>query len=518
MIQDLLGGLPPIAVYLVVFALVTLETAVLAGLVLPSATALIAMGLLANAGVVPLLPALAVAVAAAILGGNIAFRFGSFPGLGRHAERTERLFARHGGRAVFFGQWVVGARTLMPRLAARNRVPRNRFLAWHTPAASLWALWMVGASYAAGASYDVLAARAGRATGALAALTVLILGLILAGRWIGQNPDPVRAIGLALRNFRPFRDFPGFRPHPLAMASLSLGFLVSTAALLVVIVPAMVRFSGLAAVDVAVAGWARGQWTSDGYLFALETATAVVPEALIAVAAVVSLARSFFPGRSRALPPAPGLRARLLDALGPVLPAVVFAVVLAQAFPAGWRAAETLVFPTVDEFAGWVPVDAAAIALATMSAGQTAQVAAAAGLLAWLVGRGLPWKWQVAVWTSAATLVILCAGSWVYLGWSRISETVAAVMLGVTWAALNAAVWSGRTSRNPEPTRPTDAARPADEGRRSDPGHRFDGARDAQLGQRLVRPGPVRDRFTRLVPGPDPSGTTPPTAAPAESA
>ncbi|MBB2946904.1 undecaprenyl-diphosphatase [Actinoplanes lutulentus] len=471
MIQDLLGGLPPIAVYLVVFALVTCETAVLAGLVLPSATALIAMGLLANAGVVPLLPALAVAVTAAILGGNIAFRFGSFLGLGRHAERTERLFAKHGGRAVFFGQWVVGARTLMPRLAARNGVPRNRFLAWHTPAASLWALWMVGASYAAGASYDVLAARAGRATGALAALTVLILGLILAGRWIGQNPDPVRAIGLALRNFRPFRDFPGFRPHPLAMASLSLGFLVSTAALLVVIVPAMVRFSGLAAVDEAVAGWARGQWTSDGYLFALETATAVVPEVLIAVAVVVSLARSFLRAR--------GVRAWLMEALGPVLPAVIFAVVLTQAFPAGWQAAETLVFPTVDEFDGWVPVDAAAMALATMSAGQTAQVAAASGLLAWLVARGLPWKWQAAVWTSAGTLAVLCAGSWVYLGWSRISETVAAVMLGAAWAALNAAMWSGRTSRV------SDAAGPVDTGLRPGTGWRFDGAEDAQLSHRI---------------------------------
>ncbi|MEU4563976.1 hypothetical protein AB0F72_36835 [Actinoplanes sp. NPDC023936] len=123
MIEDLLGGLPPIVVYLVAGALVTLETALLAGLVLPAATALIAMGLLANAGVVDVVPALLVAVASAVLGGNIAYRRGAFPGMGRHAERTERLFARFGGRAVFFGQWVVGARTLMPRLAARNGVP-----------------------------------------------------------------------------------------------------------------------------------------------------------------------------------------------------------------------------------------------------------------------------------------------------------------------------------------------------------------------------------------------------------
>src|SRR5690349_8513253 len=128
MISDLLGGLPPIVVYLVVGALVTLETALLAGVVLPSATALIAMGLLANAGVVDIVPALITAIAAALLGGNIAYRHGSFIGMGRHAERTERIFIRHGGRAIFLGQWVVGARTLMPRWASRNNVPINRFL------------------------------------------------------------------------------------------------------------------------------------------------------------------------------------------------------------------------------------------------------------------------------------------------------------------------------------------------------------------------------------------------------
>ncbi|MEU8244356.1 DedA family protein [Actinoplanes missouriensis] len=438
MIEDLLGGLPPIVVYLVVAALVTLETALLAGLVLPAATALIAMGLLANAGVVSPVPALLVAIGSALLGGNLAYHHGSFIGMGRHAERAERLFDRYGGRAIFFGQWVVGARTLMPRLAARNGVPINRFLMWHTPAASLWALWMVGASYAAGASYDVLAARAGRAAGALAALTVLILGLMLAGRWLGHNPDPVRAIAVTIRRSTRFRASPAVRSHPMAMASLSLGFLIAVAVLLVVAVPAVIRFSGLAATDEAIAAWMRSQWTSDGYLFALETATTLVPEVLIALAVLVSLIRTLR---------RPVTWRSLGGAFGPVLPAVILAVALAMTVPPGWRAAETLVFPTPEEFGGVLPLDSAAVALATMSAGQTAQVAAAAGLLAWLVARGLPWRWKVTVWTVAAAIVVFCAGSWIYLGWSRISETAAAVVLGVAWAALNASIWSGGASR-----------------------------------------------------------------------
>ncbi len=119
------------------------EAAIVAGMVLPSATALIAMGLLANAGVVPAVPAFLVAVGAALLGGNLAYLRASSSAPGpsaKHLARAEKLFARYGGRAIFLGQWIVGARTLMPRLAGRNGVPHKRFALWHSPAATLWAL------------------------------------------------------------------------------------------------------------------------------------------------------------------------------------------------------------------------------------------------------------------------------------------------------------------------------------------------------------------------------------------
>ncbi|MEV6302904.1 DedA family protein [Actinoplanes sp. NPDC051861] len=442
MLNDLLGGLHPVLVLVVVGVLVTAESALLAGLVLPAATALVAMGLLANAGVVPLVPALAVGAGAAVLGGNLGYLSGRRRAVEATGSRAERLFTKYGGRAIFLGQWVVGARTLMPRLAARHGVPHRGFLARHTPAAILWAWWMVGASYAAGASYEVVAARAGRAAGALAAIAVLILGLILAGRWFGQNPDFVRAIARPLAERLRWR----FRPvHPVIAAGLSLGLLTSLAVLLVAVIPPVVRFSGLVATDDVVAEWARSQWTSDGYLFALDAATTSAPEVLIVLAVLVSLGRWWFgrwwSGRGRGGWPG------LLEALGPVLPAVILALVLAVAVEPGWRAAETLVFPAPAEFDGVLPLDAAAIALASMSAGQTAQMAAAAGLLAWLVARNLPWRWQVAVWTATVTCTVVSAGSWVYLGWSRLSETVAALMLGIAWAALNAAVWSGRAER-----------------------------------------------------------------------
>jgi hypothetical protein len=80
--------------------------------------------------------------------------------------------------------------------------------------------------------------------------------------------------------------------------------------------------------------------------------------------------------------------------------------------------------------------------MASLAAGHTAQLAGAIGLLAWMLAGRLPWKWRVAVWTVAAGYVVVCAGSWVYLGWSRTSEAVAAVLIGAAWAVLNAAIWS----------------------------------------------------------------------------
>ncbi|WP_433300449.1 VTT domain-containing protein [Actinoplanes sp. CA-030573] len=509
-LNDLLGGMPPILVYVVVGVLVAAESAIVAGLVLPAATALIALGLLANAGTVRIGPALLVAVLAALAGGTAAFHSGRRRGprlrttrLGRWIgekrwHRAERLFARYGGRAVFLGQWIVGARTLIPRLAAMNGVPYRRFAAWHAPAAIAWSLWMVGASYLAGASYDLLVARAGHAGGALAVLAAIIVGLILAGRWVGRHPRPMHAlVGMVRpRTAATFRSGPGpraleaasaeaalggatsaeaatakaasanrvasfsgrvaaWRPRPATVVDLALSVmaLFGLAALLVVVVPVVVRFSGLADADAAIGGWARGEWTSDGYLFALDAAMFADPGVLFAVAVLVSVGRWLL-RRWR------GESEGLLMAVGPVLPVVVLAAAISWATPPSWEVWETptsVVFPPVSEFDGYIPFEAAG-PIASMAAGHTAQLAAAVGLLAWMLAAHLPWKWRVAVWTGAAIYVTVGAGSWVYLGWSRTSETIAAVLIGAAWAALNGAIWTSPRKRPaPEPVAPAPA-------------------------------------------------------------
>jgi undecaprenyl-diphosphatase len=424
-VHHLLGGLPPVLVYLVVGGLVAAESAVVAGMVLPAATALIALGLLANAGTVSVVPAAMTGVVAAWAGGSLAYRAGKRHGprlRNKKWDRAERLFVRFGGRGIFLAQWIVGARTLMPRFAARNGVSYRRFIAWQMPSAVLWAGWMVGASYAAGASYDLLAARAGRAGGALAVLVALIVVLVLAGRWLGRHPTVVRR----WRFRRP-------AAAPLIDLVLSVAALCALATVLVLVIPLIMRFSGLSTVDGAIGDWARGQWTSDGYRFAIETATFADPGVLFGVAVVVSAVRGWRRRESRA---------GILSAVGPVLPVVVLAAALSwAAAPPLWQAPSSVVFPSSTEFDGYIPFDAAG-PMASLAAGHTAQLAGAIGLLAWMLAGRLPWKWRVAVWTVAAGYVVVCAGSWVYLGWSRTSEAVAAVLIGAAWAVLNAAIWS----------------------------------------------------------------------------
>ncbi|WP_026360787.1 DedA family protein [Amycolatopsis nigrescens] len=146
-----LAELPAIWVYLIAAALITCETALLPGIVLPTLSTLLLVGFLAERGTVNLWLALAVAAGAAVLGDQLGYlegrRFG--PALratsaGRRVgpDRWRRLDARlnrYGVPAVMAGRWLAGVRTLVPRLAGAAAMPRVRFTAGSAAAALVWA-------------------------------------------------------------------------------------------------------------------------------------------------------------------------------------------------------------------------------------------------------------------------------------------------------------------------------------------------------------------------------------------
>ena len=101
---------------MLLFLLIAIESA---GIPLPGETALVASGVLASQGKLNIVAVVVVAAVAAIVGDNAGYWIGRLGGrrllarwrlVHRHAQRVlpraERLFARHGGKTVFFGRFI----------------------------------------------------------------------------------------------------------------------------------------------------------------------------------------------------------------------------------------------------------------------------------------------------------------------------------------------------------------------------------------------------------------------------
>jgi membrane-associated protein len=145
LLRSLLDAPAPL-VYLVCALVITAETALLPGIVLPTLSTLLLMGFLAERGTLHLGLAWLVAVAAAVLGDQLAYLEGRRWGprvarrVGRERwERAETAVSRYGVPAVIAGRCLAGVRTLVPRVAGSAAMPYRRFAAGSVAAAVLWA-------------------------------------------------------------------------------------------------------------------------------------------------------------------------------------------------------------------------------------------------------------------------------------------------------------------------------------------------------------------------------------------
>jgi membrane protein DedA with SNARE-associated domain len=173
------------------FVLLTLESF---GLPVPGETALIACSVLASQGALSIGLVILVGVTAAIVGDNLGYwaaREGGRPLLERtrlthqYAEkyipRGERFFARHGGKAVFFGRFVAVLRVTTAWIAGLTRMHWSRFLLWNAAGGIVWATGVALISYYLG---DAAASALGR-YGLYAAGGVILLsaaGFLIARR------------------------------------------------------------------------------------------------------------------------------------------------------------------------------------------------------------------------------------------------------------------------------------------------------------------------------------------------
>ena len=177
--------------YAAVFGLIAIETM---GIPVPGETALIAAALLAQKGRMEIVPLVALAAAAAILGDNVGFAIGRKGGRRLfmrpgpfHAQRLrvieigEPFFERHGPKAVFLGRWVSGLRIASAWLAGINGMSWPVFLPWNALGGILWASSVGFGVYALGRVAEDAFRVVGPVAGAIA-VALLVIALVVRHR------------------------------------------------------------------------------------------------------------------------------------------------------------------------------------------------------------------------------------------------------------------------------------------------------------------------------------------------
>src|ERR687885_83350 len=132
------------------FLLIAMESA---GIPLPGETALIAAGVLAARGDFDIISVVVVAAVAAIAGDNIGYWMGRIGGrklltrwmwLDRHASKvlpwSERFFARHGAKTIFFGRFIAVLRGTAAWLRGVSKMAWWRFFFLNAAGGICWAV------------------------------------------------------------------------------------------------------------------------------------------------------------------------------------------------------------------------------------------------------------------------------------------------------------------------------------------------------------------------------------------
>ena len=186
--------------YLIVFFGVVLGTM---GVPFPSAAILLASGVLVQQGHLNLRGAIVCGVLGAIVGNQIGYWVGYQAGRpfvlkwGRYVKLTqerlewvERLFARHGGNAVFAGRFFSVSRLLEALVAGMSRMHWGTFFFYSVLGGAVWATAVVLVGYFFGESWDSAQGWSGRAPLLLVLVLGVALGFYIVYRWVTSRRSP----------------------------------------------------------------------------------------------------------------------------------------------------------------------------------------------------------------------------------------------------------------------------------------------------------------------------------------
>ena len=144
------------AFYWILFVIVFVETGIVVMPFLPGDSLLFAAGALAVQAELSVPLIMAMLFVAAVLGDTVNYHIGKFLGppafSGKyrflkqaHLEKTQKFFAKHGGKAIIYARFVPIVRTFAPFVAGVGTMNYARFLAFNVIGAFVWVVGLVGA-------------------------------------------------------------------------------------------------------------------------------------------------------------------------------------------------------------------------------------------------------------------------------------------------------------------------------------------------------------------------------------
>lgn len=188
--------------YVLVGTMAYLETAFFVGLVAPGEVTVILGGFIAGQGEIDVFVLGAVVFLCAAAGDTTSFLLGRKLGrsfLHRHGprfgvstkrlEQVEHFFKGNAGKTILIGRFLGVVRALAPFLAGASRVPARRFIPYDYTAAAAWTVTFVALGYIFWRSFDKVVSFAKKGTFALGLLVAVVIGAIVAFRWLERKEN-----------------------------------------------------------------------------------------------------------------------------------------------------------------------------------------------------------------------------------------------------------------------------------------------------------------------------------------